>query len=154
MPAVYQHWLDEDVRWIISAEEKRAFESLKDNQERDQFITQFWLRRDPTPGTSENEFKEEHYRRLAYSNEHFAAGVLGDLTDRGRVYIVYGPPDLIDHPAISVTPKEIWHYEVLAQPGHFVGYEGKQPPSRNPADFEFVDTCRCGDYHLMTPLPK
>jgi len=73
LPAAYQHWLDEDVRWIINDDERNAFEKLTDNNERNRFIEQFWLRRDPTPGTTENEFKEEHYRRIAYSNERFAA---------------------------------------------------------------------------------
>ena len=73
VPTVYQHWLDEDVRWIIGKDELNAIEKLTDNNQRDHFIVQFWLRRNPTPGTSENVFKEEHYRRIAYSNEHFAA---------------------------------------------------------------------------------
>src|SRR5882724_8822646 len=96
----YKKWLDEDVRWIISDEERAAFKQLSNDEERDQFIEQFWLRRDPTPDTVENEYKEEHYARIAYANEHFAAGVQGWRTDRGRIYIVFGKPDSIDsHPS-------------------------------------------------------
>ncbi|MGH9570573.1 MAG: GWxTD domain-containing protein [Candidatus Angelobacter sp.] len=79
---VYKKWLDEDVRWIITDEELSAFKKLTTNAERDQFIEQFWLRRDPTPDTAENEYKEDHYRRIAYANEHFAAGIPGWKTDR------------------------------------------------------------------------
>ncbi len=100
MGRVYKKWLDEDVRWIITDEELSAFKKLATNAERDQFIEAFWQRRDPTPDTEENEFKEEHYRRIAYADERFAAGIRGSRTDRGRIYIMYGKPDTIDaHPA-------------------------------------------------------
>src|SRR5271157_6425487 len=96
----YRKWLDEDVRWIITDEEQKAFKMLSNDEERDQFIEAFWQRRDPTPDTEENEFKEEHYRRIEYANEHFAAGVPGWRTDRGRIYIMYGQPDEIEsHPS-------------------------------------------------------
>ena len=96
----YKKWLDEDVRWIITDEERSVFMQLSNDEERDQFIEAFWARRDPTPDTPENEFKEEHYRRIAYANEHFAAGIPGWKTDRGRIYIMYGPADEIEsHPS-------------------------------------------------------
>jgi GWxTD domain-containing protein len=96
----WQKWLNEDVVYLISDQEKAAFERLKTDEERQQFVEQFWARRDPTPDTPENEFKEEHYRRIAYANNHFASKVPGWKTDRGRIYILYGPPDEIDsHPA-------------------------------------------------------
>ncbi len=96
----YKKWLDEDVRWIITDEERSAFKQLSNDEERDQFIEAFWQRRDPTPDTIENEFKEEHYRRIAYANEHFPAGIPGWKTDRGRMYIMYGPADEIEsHPS-------------------------------------------------------
>jgi len=96
----YKKWLDEDVRWIISDEERAAFKQLSNDEERDQFIEGFWQRRDPTPDTVENEFKEEHYARIAYANEHFAAGIPGWKSDRGRMYIMYGKPDEIEsHPS-------------------------------------------------------
>ncbi len=147
---VYKKWLDEDVRWIITDEERAAFKKLSNNEERDQFIEQFWLRRDPTPDTPENEFRDEHYRRIAYANEHFAAGIPGWKTDRGRIYIVYGPPDEIDsHPSggsynrpmeegggeTSTYPFETWRYRYIEGIGQEI-------------EIEFVDTCMCNDYHM------
>src|ERR1051326_4408069 len=125
---VYKKWLDEDVRWIITDEELSAFKKLQNNAERDTFIEGFWQRRDPTPDTAENEYKEEHYRRIAYANEHFAAGMPGWRTDRGRMYIMYGPPTSIDsHPMggpyqrpadegggqTETFPFEVWRYRYL-----------------------------------------
>jgi len=88
----YRKWLNEDVTYIITDEERTAFKRLNTDDEREQFIEQFWLRRDPTPDTEENEFKEEHYRRIAYANEHYASGIPGWKADRGRIYITFGPP--------------------------------------------------------------
>jgi GWxTD domain-containing protein len=149
----YKKWLNEDVRWIITPEEMSAFKQLSNDEERDQFIEQFWLRRDPTPDTVENEFKEEHYRRIAYANEHFPAGMPGWKTDRGRIYIVFGPPDEIEsHPSggtyerplnegggsTSTYPFETWRYRYI---------EGLGSHSQE-VMIEFVDTCMCGDYHM------
>lgn len=146
----YKKWLDEDVRWIITDEEREAFKKLSNDEERDSFIETFWLRRDPTPDTVENEYKEEHYRRIAYSNEHFAAGIPGWKTDRGRIYIMYGPPDSTDsHPSggfyerpmeegggsTSTYPFETWRYRYLEGVGQEI-------------EIEFVDTCMCGEYHM------
>jgi GWxTD domain-containing protein len=146
----YRKWLDEDVRWIITDQEKSAFMQLSNDEERDQFIEAFWQRRDPTPDTEENEFKEEHYRRIAYANEHYAAGIPGWKSDRGRMYIVFGPADEIDsHPSggsyerpmeegggeTSTFPFEIWRYRYIEGIGQEVM-------------IEFVDTCMCGDYHM------
>src|SRR5450755_1548171 len=146
----YRKWLDEDVRWIITDEEQKAFMLLSNDEERDQFIEAFWQRRDPTPDTEENEFKEEHYRRIAYANEHYAAGIPGWKADRGRMYIVFGPADEIEsHPSggsyerpmeegggeTSTFPFETWRYRY--QEG--IGQE---------IMVEFVDTCMCGDYHM------
>jgi GWxTD domain-containing protein len=146
----YKHWLAEDVAWIISDDERKAFMQLSNDEERDSFIETFWLRRDPTPDTEENEFKEEHYRRIAYANEHFAAGIPGWKTDRGHMYIVFGKPDEIEsHPSggsyerpiaegggqTSTYPFETWRYRYLEGIGQEV-------------IIEFVDTCMCGDYHM------
>jgi GWxTD domain-containing protein len=146
----YKKWLDEDVRWIITDEEQKAFKLLSNDEERDQFIEAFWQRRDPTPDTIENEFKEEHYRRMAYANEHFAAGIPGWKSDRGRIYIMYGPADEIEsHPSggsyerpmeegggqTSTFPFEDWRYRYLEDIGQEI-------------IIEFVDTCMCGDYHM------
>src|SRR2546429_845165 len=93
-------WLEQDVVYIITDEEKAAFKRLTTDEERYQFIEQFWLRRDPSPDTVENEFRDEHYERIAYANERFASGKPGWKTDRGRIYIIQGKPDEIeDHPS-------------------------------------------------------
>jgi GWxTD domain-containing protein len=118
---------------------------------------QFWLRRDPTPDTEENELKEEHYRRIAFSNEHFAARTMGSLTDRGRIYIKYGPPDAITRQPGTGTPeppKQVWHFESFSTTGGPVMWQGKQPRDLNRVDLVFVDNCRCNDYRLQTPEPK
>lgn len=146
----YKKWLDQDVAWIITDEERSAFKQLSNDEERDNFIEAFWQRRDPTPDTIENEFKEEHYRRIEYANEHFAAGIPGWKTDRGHMYIAFGPPDEIDaHPSggsyqrpieegggeTSTFPFETWRYRYLEGIGQEVM-------------IEFVDPCMCGDYHM------
>jgi GWxTD domain-containing protein len=146
----YKKWVDEDVRWIITDQELKAFKSLSNDEERDAFIEAFWQRRNPNPDSPENEFREEHYRRIAYANEHYAAGKPGWMTDRGMIYIKYGPPDSIDsHPSggtydrpmdegggtTSTFPFEVWHYRYIEGIGDNI-------------DIEFVDTCMCGDYHM------
>jgi GWxTD domain-containing protein len=146
----YKKWLDQDVRWIITDDERKAFMQLSNNEERDQFIEAFWQRRNPNPDSEDNEFKDEHYRRIEYANEHFAAGKPGWMTDRGRIYIVYGPADEIDsHPSggtyerpmeegggeTSTYPFEDWRYRYIEGIGQEV-------------IIEFVDTCMCGDYHM------
>ena len=83
----YRKWLNEDVAYIITDEERTAFKRLQTDEEREQFIEQFWLRRDPTPDSIENEFKEEHYRRIAYANERFASGIPGWKTDLSLIHI-------------------------------------------------------------------
>jgi GWxTD domain-containing protein len=100
LKGAYKTWLEQDVSYIISDEERRAFRTLSNDEERDAFIENFWLRRNPNPDSPENEFREEHYRRIAYANEHYPAGKPGWKTDRGRIYISWGPPDSIDsHPS-------------------------------------------------------
>jgi GWxTD domain-containing protein len=152
----YKKWLTEDVGYIITDEEKKAFKSLQTDEEREQFIEQFWLRRDPTPDTEENEYREEHYRRIAYANEHFASGIPGWKTDRGMIYIKYGPPDeLDDHNGGTETrsfqegggettmyPYQVWRYRYIEGIG-------------NNVEIEFVDTTLTGEYHMsMDPSEK
>jgi GWxTD domain-containing protein len=132
----YRKWLNEDVAYIIADEERAAFQRLQTNEERDQFVRQFWLRRDPTPGTPENEFKEEHYRRLAYANQRFASSVPGWKTDRGRIYIVYGPPDEI----VSSPDVVRWRYRHIDEIGDDIV-------------FEFVDPNHLGEFRLTGPPP-
>src|SRR5579871_539407 len=153
----YRKWLNEDVAYIITDEERSAFKRLQTDEEREQFIEQFWLRRDPTPDTFENEFREEHYRRIAYANDHYASGIPGWKTDRGRIYITFGPPDEIEsHPSggtyerppeegggtTSTYPFEQWRYRYIDGIG-------------NNIVIEFVDTTMSGEYHMtMDPSEK
>jgi GWxTD domain-containing protein len=152
----YKKWLDEDVVWIITDEEKQAFKQLSNDEERDSFIEAFWQRRDPTPDTEENEYKEEHYQRIAYANEHFAAGIPGWKSDRGRIYIMYGKPDEIEsHPSggsyerpmsegggeTSTFPFEDWRYRYLEGIGQEI-------------IIEFVDDCMCGAYEMTMDRSK
>ena len=153
----YRKWLNEDVTYIITDEERTAFKRLQTDEEREQFIEQFWLRRDPTPDTIENEFKEEHYRRIAYANDHFASGIPGWKTDRGRIYIEFGPPDERDeHPTggtyerppeegggeTTTFPFEDWRYRYIEGIG-------------NDVIIEFVDPTMTGEYHMtMDPSEK
>jgi len=146
----YKTWLDQEVPYIISDEERKAFKNLSNDEEREAFIENFWLRRNPNPDSPENEFREEHYRRIAYANDKFAAGKPGWKTDRGHIYIAFGPPDSTEsHPSggtyerpmeegggeTSTFPFEIWHYRYIEGIGENI-------------DLEFVDTCQCGDYHF------
>ncbi len=134
----YENWLDQDVRWNITPVEQEAFLQLASDPERDHFIEQFWLRRDPT-GASPNTFKTEHYGRLAYANQHFAANLPGWETDRGHVFTVYGKPSSIDsHPATLSTEEsyEIWTYDNASGIDHKLV-------------LKFVDACKCGDYQLQ-----
>ena len=146
----YKVWLNQEVPYIISDDERKAFMNLSNDEERDAFIESFWQRRNPNPDSPENEYREEHYRRIAYANEHFAAGKPGWKTDRGHIYIAFGAPDSIDsHPSggtynrpmdegggeTATFPFESWHYRYLEGIGENI-------------DVEFVDTCMCGDYHF------
>src|SRR5712691_10254368 len=153
----YRKWLNEDVAYIITDEERAAFKRLQTDEEREQFIENFWLRRDPTPDSIENEFKEEHYRRIAYANENFASGIPGWKTDRGRIYITYGPPDEKEtHPSggsyerppeegggtTSTFPFEQWRYRYI---------EGVS----SDVIIEFVDPTMSGEYRMtMDPSEK
>ena len=155
----YQKWLNEDVVYIITPEERRSFLHLSTNEEREQFIEAFWQRRNPDPDSPENTFKEEHYRRIAYANEHFASGIPGWKTDRGKIYIMWGPPDEIDaHPTGGTWDRpmdqgggqtttyayEDWRYRYLE--GQSLGEN---------VELEFVDPSGTGEYHLtMDPSEK
>lgn len=146
----YEKWLRKDVIYIITDEEREVFESLTNDEEKERFIEQFWFRRDPDPRTAENEFKTEHYRRIAYANEHFESGFAGWQVDRGRIYILHGPPDEIernptgkqyDRPlhegggSTMTYPFEVWRYRNL--PG--VGTD---------VVLEFIDPSGSGEYRL------
>ncbi len=150
LPKAYRDWIDKDVAFIITPQERDAFKKLKTNEEREQFIDIFWRRRDPDPDTDENEYREEYYERIAYANEHFSSGIPGWKTDRGRIYIMYGKADEVEtHPmggsyerpsyhgggSTSTYPFEIWFYRYL--PGIGSGIE-----------IEFVDPTGSGEYRI------
>ena len=153
----YKQWLNEDVIYIIAPEEHTAFLQLSTNEEREQFIEQFWLRRSTNPDLPDNDFKEEHYRRIAYANEHYASGIPGWKTDRGRMYIMWGPADEVEsHPtggtydrpmdegggSTTTYPWETWRYRYMEGIGENVIWE-------------FVDPSGSGEYHLtMDPGEK
>jgi len=151
-----KNWLNKDVTYIITSEERKAFMQLSNEEEREQFIESFWDRRNPNPDSEDNEFKDEHYRRIEYANEHFPAGKPGWMTDRGRIYIVYGPPDEIEsHPSggsynrpleegggnTSTYPFEDWRYRYIEGIGQEV-------------IVEFVDDCMCGNYEMTMDRSK
>jgi GWxTD domain-containing protein len=153
----YRQWLNEDVTYIISPDERNAFLQLDTNEEREQFIEQFWLRRSSNPDLPDNDFKEEHYRRIAYANEHYASGIPGWKTDRGRMYIMWGPADEVEsHPtggtydrpmeegggSTTTYPFETWRWRYLEGIGENI-------------ILEFVDPSGSGEYHLtMDPSEK
>jgi len=155
--SAYDSWLKEDVPDIITNEERRAFLQLSTNEEREQFIESFWDRRNPDPESAANTYKEEHYRRLAYADERFASGIPGRKTDRGHIYILWGPPDEIEsHPSggtydrpidqgggtTTTYPWELWRYRHLEGVGENI-------------EIEFVDPSGSGEYHItMDPCEK
>src|SRR5260370_32427883 len=146
----YKDWLEKDVAYIITDEERKAFKKLATDDERERFIEEFWRRRDPDPDTEENEFREEYYERIAYANEHFASGIPGWKTDRGRIWIMYGKPDETEsHPSggsyerepqegggsTTTYPFERWFYRYIAGVGSGV-------------EIEFVDPTGSGEYRI------
>ena len=147
---VYKKWLENDVPYIITDEEKKAFKALTTDEERENFIENFWRRRDPNPDTEENEFREQYYERIAYANEHFTSGMPGWKSDRGRIYIAWGKPDSVEsHPSggsyarpsyegggdITAYPFETWFYRHLDNVGDGI-------------EIEFVDPTNSGEYRL------
>jgi len=146
----YKDWVEKDVDYIITPEERKAFKALQTDEERENFIEMFWRRRDPNPDTEENEFREEYYERIAYANEHFTSGMPGWKTDRGRVYITHGKPDSVEtHPtggaydrpsyegggSTTTYPFEVWFYRHLDDVGDGL-------------EIEFVDPTGTGEYRL------
>jgi len=147
---IYSQWTSKDVEYIITGDEKKAYKALKTDEERENFIENFWRRRDPDPDTEENEYREEYYERIAYANEHFASGIPGWKTDRGRIYITFGKPDGIEtHPtggsydrpsyegggSTTTYPFEVWFYRHLDNVGDGI-------------EIEFVDPTGTGEYRI------
>jgi GWxTD domain-containing protein len=153
LPPQYQNWLDQDVLYIITDQERAEFAKLTNDRQREEFVNRFWDRRNPDPESKTNAFKQEHYRRLAYANTHFAHNVPGYESDRGRIYIIYGPPEEREqHPmrsrlvpasatASSRYPSEVWLY-------HYIEGVGRN------VVMQFIDTCECGEYPLVNDPTK
>ena len=147
-----QHIIDEDLVYIITPEERAAFSRLGTNEEREQYIEIIFQRRNPNPDSSVNEFKEEHYRRIAYANEHFASGIPGWKTDRGHIYIVWGPPDEIDsHPTGGTYDRPLWQGGGSTQTYSWELWRYRHLESiGDNVELEFVDPSGSGEYHLTT----
>jgi GWxTD domain-containing protein len=157
LEGAFKKWIEQDVSYIITDEERDVFKNLQNDEEREQFIEQFWLRRNPDPESFDNDYREEHYRRIAYANQHFASGIPGWKADRGRTYIMWGPPDEIEaHPSgghyerpieegggsTSTFPFEVWRYRYIEGVGQNI-------------ELEFVDPTLTGEYRLtMDPSEK
>jgi GWxTD domain-containing protein len=140
--SAWQKWLDDDVVWIMTNQERIAFKNLTTDEQRDAFVEAFWESRNPDPGARENKLKEEHYRRIAYANTQFPTAIPGWQTDRGRIYIIHGAPDSIDYKSYAsgvnrlISESEVWHYHYIRGLGQGVS-------------FRFVDECKCGNYELL-----
>ncbi|MEP7074261.1 MAG: GWxTD domain-containing protein [Acidobacteriota bacterium] len=150
----FKKWLAEDVSGFITGPERNAFLKLTTDEERENFIAEFWRRRDPTPDTEENEFRDAYYERIAYANEHFSSGIPGRKTDRGQIYIRWGKPDEVEsHPSggaydkasyegggsATTYPFERWFYRHLDGVGDGI-------------EIEFVDQTGNGEYRLASDL--
>ncbi len=145
LPEPYKKWLEEEVVYIISPVEKDVFLKLRSNREQDLFIKAFWKQRDPTPSTDENEFKEEHYRRIEHANRYFGKGIPkpGWKTDRGRIYIILGEPGDVQtfDAKIDIYPVETWFYQNMEDRG--------LPPA---FQLMFFQDKGHGEYKLYNPI--
>ncbi len=135
LPQADQRWLNEDVAYIISAPERTQFLAIHDDHERDAFVRDFWEKRNPSPGSAHNSYKEEHYRRIAFANANFASTVPGWQTDRGKTYIVLGAPEKITASKAGSSATQTWHYRA-------------NPLFVNGRDVRFVDRCNCGEFQV------
>jgi GWxTD domain-containing protein len=164
----FRKWLNEDVAYIITDQERASFKALETDAQRETFIDQFWQVRNPVPRSAQNQFKDEHYRRIAYANEHFASSIPGWKTDRGRIYITYGPPDEIeDHssggtyqrPAsegggeINTFPFQQWRYKYIEGLGSNVIVEFVDPTHTNEFRMTYDPTEKDALRYVMPPQP-
>jgi len=145
LPETYRKWLEEEVVYIIGATEREVFLKLQSDRERDLFIEAFWKQRDPVNGTLENEFKTEHYRRIAYADRYLGrdAPRPGWRTDRGRIHIILGEPMDIQRFAgkSSTYDAEIWFYQGLTDLGLPAGF-----------NLVFFREGGQGEYKLYSPI--
>jgi GWxTD domain-containing protein len=143
LDALFDRWLNQYVKWIISREEKERFEELEAPTQKLGFIESFWLRRDKKPETPDNEAREEHQRRFAYATQNFGAGIPGWATDRGKIYILLGPPSAINrNPAGRNSferPSEVWTYNNVPNPRLAASF-----------DIGFVDFTSTGRFEIVS----
>ncbi|MCR4395638.1 MAG: GWxTD domain-containing protein [Candidatus Saccharicenans sp.] len=145
LPDKYRKWLEEEVVYISSEKEKDVFLRLENDRQRDIFIEAFWKQRDPNPNTPENEFKEEHYRRLQYANQHFGKESPGPgwRSDMGKIYIMLGEPKSIEkfENLYDLYPTIIWFYQGMAEYG-----------LPNAFSVVFYKPDGTGEYKLYSPI--
>jgi GWxTD domain-containing protein len=114
LPERYAKWLNQEVVYIITDEERKTFLTLTTDEERDKFEEDFWDIRNPSRGSGTNAYKEEHYNRIDYANAHFGrdSNTPGWMTDRGRTWILFGKPTS-QHPFVGysqIYPLDLWFY--------------------------------------------
>jgi GWxTD domain-containing protein len=140
-----EEWPERYVKWILTSSERNAYRALATDEERLEFIELFWARRDPNPETPENEYRREYLERYAFVANRLSAGRPGWSTDRGRLYLILGPPHSMQQNPMGryglERPSEIWTYNNLDIPGF--------PPS---FDFEFVDFNGTGNFELVQDI--
>jgi GWxTD domain-containing protein len=145
LPPQHRVWLTEEVVYIITNSEKEVFLQLESDRERDTFISAFWKQRNPNPNLPENEFKKEHYRRIAYTNQWFGKDSPGPgwRTEMGRIYIILGEPRSIDRfeNVNDLVPTIIWFYQGMGNYG--------LPDSFSVV---FFKEDGMGDYQLYSPI--
>jgi GWxTD domain-containing protein len=138
----FQEWL-KHVAYIIRPEERDVFMSLANDRERDLFILTFWKQRDPTPGTPQNEYKEEHMRRFIHANQRYGRNTPreGWMTDQGRMYIILGEPASKEiFETSGIYPAEVWTY---------YGDKSKGLPTQ--FNLVFFQRSGAGEYKLYSP---
>ncbi|HEX5708565.1 MAG TPA: GWxTD domain-containing protein [Pyrinomonadaceae bacterium] len=147
---VYKKWLEQDVAYIITDEERKAWKRLQTDEEREMFIEDFWRKRDPDPDTDENEYREEYFERIAYANQHFASGIPGWRTDRGRIWIMFGKPDEREtHPSGGQYERPFWHGGGSTSTHPFeVWFYRYIPGVGSGVEIEFVDPTGSGEYRI------
>ena len=147
LEAALKKWIRDYVRYIITDKEKGEWKNLADNKAKVAFIEMFWARRDPTPETPENEYRDDYLQRWGYVLENFSAGKPGWRTDRGRIYLMLGPPSSIQRNPMgrdaTERPSEVWTYNSINN--------SKLPAS---VDVSFVDFMGYGDYEIVTDLDR
>ena len=145
LSALLERWPREYVRWIMTDEERKRYKNLVTDEQRIGFVEGFWRRRDPSAGTPDNEYRSQYLECYAFVARAFSAGRPGWSTDRGRIYLILGPPHSIERNPMGryglERPSEIWTFNNLGIPG--------VPAS---LDVTFVDFKGTGDFEIVSDL--